>query len=120
MDESSFYSINNLIEFGMGMAVAQQMIKTMNQSIEIMEVPGSFPAHQRQQQSLFYAVIKGKQMGPLSELEVTRLIREKQIVNETYMWQPGMQAWELAEKLPEIVRLVALSPPPLPPSTENP
>ena len=120
MDESSFYSINNLVEFGMGMAVAQQMVKTMNQSIETMKVPGSFPAHQQQPQSLFYAVVEGKQMGPLSEQEVTRLIKEKKIVNETYMWKPGMQSWELAEKIPEVVRLVALTPPPLPPNTEKP
>ncbi len=117
MDESSFYSINNLVEFGMGMAVAQQMIKTMNQSIETMKVPGSFSTQQRQ--SLFYAVVEGKQMGPLSEHEVSRLIRDKKIVNESYMWKPGMPSWELAEKIPEVLRLVALTPPPLPPNAEK-
>lgn len=119
MDESNFYSINNLVEFGMGMAVAQQMVRTMNQSIETMKVPGTFNAHQQQPQSLFYAVVEGKQMGPFSEQEVTRLIKEKKIVNETYIWKPGMQSWELAEKIPEVVRLVALTPPPLPPNTEK-
>jgi len=69
---------------------------------------------------LFYAVVEGKQMGPLSEHEITRLFREKKIINETYMWKPGMQAWELAEKIPEVVRLVALTPPPFPPNIEKP
>ena len=119
MDENSFYSINNLVEFGMGMAIAQQMVKTMNQSIEMMKVPGAFPNYQ-QPQSLYYAVLEGNnQMGPLSEHEVTRLIREKKIVNETYMWTPGMQSWELAEKIPKVVRLVALTPPPFPPNIEK-
>ncbi len=114
MDESSFFSMNNLVEFGMGMAVAQQMVKTMNHSIDNMKVPGSsssIPAPQ----SLYYAVIDGNQMGPLSEQDVNTLVRDKKIVNETYMWKPGMLTWKLAEKIPEVVRLVALTPPPIPP-----
>lgn len=112
MDDSSFFSMNRLVEFGMGMAIAQQMVKTMNYSIENMKVPGSFST--TPQQTLYYAVVEGNQMGPLSEQDVSTLITEKKIVNETYMWKPGMPTWELAEKIPEVVRLVALTPPPLP------
>jgi hypothetical protein len=119
MDDSSFYSINKLVEFGMGLAVAQQMVKTMNQSIENMKTPGSFSAHLQQPQALFYAVVEGKQMGPLSEQDVALLIRDKKIVNETYMWKAGMPSWDLAEKIPSVVRLVALTPPPLPPNIEK-
>lgn len=114
MDDSSFYSIDRLVEFGMGMAVAQQMVRTMNESMQQMKVPGTFTMPQTQQSTLFYAVVGGKQMGPLSEREVANLISEKMIVNETYMWKPGMLAWELAEKIPEVLRLVALTPPPIP------
>ena len=32
MNEDSFFSINRLLEFGMGMALAQQMVNTMNNS----------------------------------------------------------------------------------------
>ena len=120
MDNSNFFSINRLVEFGMGLAIAQQMVKTMNQSIETMKVPGSFATAPQQAPMLFYAVIDDKQMGPLSEQEIAQLIREKKIVNETYMWKFGMQAWEIAEKIPEIVRLVALTPPPLPPNIAKP
>jgi len=80
MDENSFYSINNLVEFGMGMAIAQQMVKTMNQSIDNMKVPGSFSTVQSQPPSLYYAVVDGNQMGPLSEQEVSTLIAKKKIV----------------------------------------
>ena len=36
----------------------------------------------------------------------------KKNLKETYIWKPGMTSWQIAEKLPEILRLVALSPPP--------
>lgn len=114
MDDNNFFSINSLVEFGMGMAIAQQMVKTMNHSIDNMKVPGSYST--QQPQSLFYAVIEGKQVGPLSEQDISQLIRDKKIVNETYMWKPSMPDWVIAENMPEIVRLVALCPPPLPPN----
>ena len=114
MDDVNYYSIDRLVEFGMGMAVAQQMVKSMNETLQQMHVPGTFTMPRSQPTTLFYAVVGGKQMGPLSEHEVAGLIQEKKIVNETYMWKPGMLAWELAERLPEIVRLAALTPPPHP------
>jgi hypothetical protein len=117
MKDSNFFSINSLVEFGMGMTIAQQMVKTMNHSINNMNVPGSFS--NQQPQSLFYAVLGGKQIGPLSEHDVSQLIRDKKIVNETYMWKPNMPDWVLAEKIPEVLRLVALTPPPLPPNIEK-
>lgn len=30
MDDNSFFSIDRLVEFGVGMAVANQMVRTMN------------------------------------------------------------------------------------------
>lgn len=103
----------------MSMAIAQQMVQAMNESIETMKVPGSFVSHLQQPQSIFYAIVDGNQLGPLSVNEVTRLIREKKIFNETYMWRPGLRSWELAEKIPEVVRLVAMTPPPFPPNFEK-
>lgn len=117
MDDNSFYSIDRLVEFGLGLAVAQQMVRTMNDSIQNMVVPGSFNMQQPSRPVLFYAVVEGGQLGPLSESEVAGLILGKRIVNETYMWKPGMQSWALAGKIPEVVRLAALTPPP-PPTTK--
>ena len=34
------------------------------------------------------------------------------IDKETYIWKPGMPKWELSVKIPEILKLVALIPPP--------
>ncbi len=112
MNDDSFFSINRLVEFGMGIAVAQQMVKTMNDAMSNMHIPGSMNPMQAPQQQFYYAVIDGNQTGPFSERELARLIAEKRIVKETYIWKPGLPKWEVAEKLPEILKLVALSPPP--------
>ena len=56
MDNNSFFSIDRLVEFGMGMAVAQQMVKTMNESMTSMHVPGAMNKMEKEQ-SFFYAMI---------------------------------------------------------------
>lgn len=111
-NEDSFYSINRLIEFGMSMAVAQQMVQTMNHAIAEMRVAGSMNNMQSGPQSMYYAMINGEQAGPFSEQEISRLITEKKIGKETFMWKPGLPQWQTAEHLPEILKLVALTPPP--------
>ena len=112
MDQSNFFSINNLVEFGMGMAIAQQMVNTMNHSVKNMHVPGLLQSNETQ--SLFYAILDDNQAGPLSYQDISQLVNQKKIFNETYMWKPGMIDWDIAEKIPEILKLVALSPPPIP------
>ncbi|MCB9427058.1 MAG: DUF4339 domain-containing protein [Flavobacteriales bacterium] len=111
MNDDSFFSINRLVEFGMGMAVAQQMVNAMNSAMKNMHVPGSMNPMQPTPQ-FYYAMIDGNQIGPFSEQELSRLIADKKVVKETYIWKPGLPKWEIAEKLPEILKLVALTPPP--------
>ena len=41
MDDQSFFSIDRLVEFGLGMGIAQQMVGMMNQYMQQMYVPGS-------------------------------------------------------------------------------
>jgi len=112
MNDDSFFSINRLVEFGMSLAVAQQMVQTMNNAMTHMHVPGSMNPMQTAAPQFYYAMIEGKQAGPFSEQELSRLITEKKVVKETYIWKPGLVKWEIAEKLPEVLKLVALSPPP--------
>jgi hypothetical protein len=95
MNENSYYSIDRLIEFGMGIAIAQQMINTMNHAISQMQMPGSINQLQPVPVS-YYAMIDGLQAGPFSEQELSRLITEKKISKETYLWKPGMANWDLA------------------------
>lgn len=110
--ENNFFSIDRLLEFGMGMAVAQQMVKTMNQSMTNMHVPGAMNPMKKQQQQFFYAMIEGKQAGPFNEQELARLILDKKVVKETYVWMPSLSSWKIADQVPEVLKLVALAPPP--------
>lgn len=112
MGDNNLFSIDRLVEFGMGMAIAQQMVKTMNESFTNMSIPGASNPVEKPEQKLFYAVINNQQTGPFLEQELARLISEKKISKETYMWTPGLPDWEIAQKIPEVLKLVALSPPP--------
>jgi hypothetical protein len=112
MDDNSFFSINRLVEFGMGMAVAQQMVQTMNSAMTNMHVPGSMNPIEKPKDNFFYAIIEGNQAGPFSEHELARLINEKKVSKETYIWMPSLRTWKIAEQIPEVLKLVALAPPP--------
>lgn len=110
MNEESFFSMNRLVEFGLGVNIASQMIKMMNDSLQQMYVPGA--DNQFVQRSvMYYAILDGKQSGPFSENEVAQLIVQKQISADTYMWKPGMPAWKLVSEMPDVLRIVALTPP---------
>ena len=63
---------------------------------------------------VYYAMIEGKQSGPYCETELARLINEKKLTKETYIWFTGINEWIKAENIPTIIRLVALVPPPPP------
>jgi hypothetical protein len=112
MDENSFFSMDRLLEFGMGISIAQQMVNSMNHAVNNMHVPGAMQSMGNPPKHFFYAMIEGKQNGPFSEQEFTRLIEEKKVVKETYVWMPSLPNWKMAEQIPEVLKLVALSPPP--------
>lgn len=126
MDNNSFFSIDRLLEFGMSMAVAQQMINTMNASLGQMvngfntvmqaPIPGSkMPAPTLQQpQQLIYVAIDGQQVGPLSDSDFSHLVSQKKVNKDTLVWMPGMQNWQPIENVPAILKIIALTPPALP------
>ena len=102
----------------MSMAVAQQMIQSMNQTMQNMHVPGAMNA-MSPPSSDYYAVVNGDRIGPLTNGEMLKLVEKKSINRHTYMWKPGMANWEIAEQLPEVLKLVALLPPPIPKSNHD-
>ena len=113
MNDQSFFSIDRLIEFGLGMGMAQQMIGMMNQSMQQMYVPGSIQAISKPMPQLYYVAIDGKQTGPLNDSEISQLITQKRIDKDSLVWMPGMAAWQPIEQIPAILKLIALTPPPL-------
>ena len=114
MAENNFYSIDKLVEFGMGIAIANQMASSMNQALGQIQIPGAGTAMPTTANTVYYVVLDEKQSGPYSLTELSRLIADKKIVKETYIWKPGMKQWDLAENISEVLALVALTPPPIP------
>lgn len=114
MDNNNFFSIDRLVEFGMGMAMAQQMVHMMNETMQSMYVPGSAPTIQTQMSISIYVGIDGHSVGPLSEIEFSKLVTEKKISCSTLVWIPGMLSWKPIEQVPNLLKIVAITPPPLP------
>lgn len=100
----------------MGMAMAQQMVKVMNETMQTMYVPGSIQSMPQKcvLPTVCYVGIDGKQVGPLNEHELVTLVSSKQINKDTFAWIPGMLAWKTISEIPEILRIIALTPPPMP------
>lgn len=119
MDESSFFSIDKLMEFGLGMGVASQMAQSMNQSLQSMLVPGVDNPMPQQEGGMYYVVLDGQAAGPFSLTDMSRLIIEKKVMKETYVWKPGMNDWALAGNVSELLKLAALVPPPIPQSERS-
>ena len=113
MDNDSFFSIDRLVEFGLGMGVAQQMIHVMNESVQSMYIPGTESRMQQMSAKIYYVVIEGRSVGPLNESELTQLISNNKVTKDSLAWLPGMSAWKPIETVPEILKLIALTPPPL-------
>ena len=113
MDNNDFFSLDRLLEFGIGMGMAQQMINVMNQSMKSMYIPGSIQSMPQPMANFFYVAIDGHQAGPLSESELLELIRDKIVSKNTLAWMPGMATWQPIEQVPAILKLIALTPPPL-------
>ena len=114
MNDNNFFSIDRLVEFGMGITIAQQMVQMMNHTMQNMHIAGTQNAMNNASvtPSSIFVVIEGKQAGPFSDSEIIQLINQKQITNETYVWHQGMEDWKKAEEVPAIIKIVALNPPP--------
>lgn len=113
MDNNSFFSLDRLVEFGLGMSVARQMVNVMNESMQTMYVPGVQNEMQPASSKIYYVAIDGNSVGPLNDSELMQLIAQKKINKSTLVWMPGMSCWKAIENVPEVLKVVALIPPPL-------
>jgi hypothetical protein len=114
MNEDNFHSIDRLVEFGLGVAVARQMVNSMNHALSNGQAPGLMNQVKPASSPSYFVVLDGKPAGPFSEQELAKLIMDAKVVKTTFVWRPGFAKWQLAEELPDVLRLVALCPPPLP------
>lgn len=114
MNNDPFFSIDRLVSFGMEMAVAQRMVSSMNNALQGVTIPGphnppvGVPSH------VYYLILDGKTAGPFTSSETSRLVNEGRINKDTFVWRPGMATWDKFGNVPDLLRMVALMPPPFP------
>lgn len=106
---TDFSSIDRLMEFGLGIGLAQQMINTMNYSVSHMAVPGVGINCMPEKSVSYFAVINNAQAGPLNEKEVAELIKRNKITEETLMWHSGLAGWRRGRDIPLIHKLILLA-----------
>lgn len=92
--------MDRLIEFGLGMSMARQMMRLMNESMDNFQIPSAPKPLQQQpvyvqqvnpiKPTSYYLCIDGSTAGPFSESEVAQLIATKRINKETLAWIEGM------------------------------
>lgn len=109
---TDFSSIDRMMEFGLGLAIARQMADTMNHAMSNMQVPGTgaMPVQQvNTSPRNFYAVIADGVAGPLTETEFVSLVGRGDIDRETLVWRPGNDNWRKVENDPEAYKLLLLN-----------
>lgn len=122
---NDFSSIDRLIEIGLSMATANQMISTMNNAINNMQMPGqtyvgptssnhqcnmskfSIPATSKG--SEYYLTIDNKVSGPYKYEELSKLVAKRKLNGTTLMWHVGLTGWKYASDIPEINKLILLN-----------
>ena len=115
---TDFSSLDKLMEFGLGLGVATQMMNTMNHAIANTAVPGvglnpgvSNPAGQNAcnpVQHEYYVLVEGRQAGPFSESEMNLLIGKGILTPETLCWRAGLNAWKFAADIPDVNKIFLL------------
>jgi predicted Zn finger-like uncharacterized protein len=71
---------------------------------------------------LWFAMLQGKQEGPLSRGDIEDRVANGEVGPRTYLWKEGMDAWQRAKEVPELSSLFPPPPeePPLPPQAAAP
>jgi hypothetical protein len=113
-EEHQLSSIDRLIDLGMSMAVAQQMMQMMNHAIQAMPTP-QYPntAAPMGQPVQYYALVEDIPQGPFTDGQLSTHILSGKVTRETLVWMPGLPGWMQAQQVPEILRIFSNVPPPL-------
>ncbi len=113
MEDHNMYPVEQLVQFGIGVSIAQRMVQDMNFARSNAIGPGHPLIPSVQQVSVSYHVLLDEKVsGPFSESELMSLINDLRLTKDTFVWRPGLKDWVRAEDLPDILRLVAHCPPP--------
>ena len=110
--DKQFLSIERLVEFGLELGIAQQMVNSMNLTMQNMHIPGSIST-MPQNQKMWYVCINGRPIGPLSETELTKMLLNKELDKESLVWSYGMSCWEPIKNVPDVLKIIITLPPEL-------
>lgn len=113
---TDFSSLDRLIEFGFGMGLAQQMVQTMNTTVNHMQIPGVNAGTTGQQlccqqtppPAQWYMVADQKVAGPFTDDEIARLVELHKVDADSWVWCYGMKDWEKAADVPLINKYIIL------------
>lgn len=112
MNDNNFSTLDRLMEFGLGMGMAQQMTQMMNQTMQNMQLPES-ARPVRPKETEWYVALEGKATGPYTENEIKSLLLEKKVNKDTLVWCASMPEWMKVEDTPQILKLIVQLPPAL-------
>lgn len=118
---TDFSSLDKLMEFGMGMGIATQMMNTMNNTLSRTAYAGTGinpglstqpkVADNAAEKKTFYIVHGEHVAGPMDEHEMTDLVKKGIVKDKTFCWSPGMESWNFAQDIPEINKILLLHSP---------
>lgn len=107
---NSFNSIDRLMEFGLSMAVATQMVNTMNSVMSDMTFAGQNSSlNTLPTQEEYYIVFDGKMCGPMCENELITLVKNGSLTKDTLCWTTHLTGWTCAKDIPQILKLILLN-----------
>ena len=93
---------DKVVEFGMGMAVVQQIPQMMNAATVQNNQPAPPPIPKA---VAYFLAIDGKQYGPFTVEQLRPFVPTGQITPQTLVWCQGMSAWAPASSRPDIAAL---------------
>lgn len=102
---------NSALDFGVGMAMGQQLSNTM-QSPQTPAPPSAPPPLSQPQ---WYLAQNGQQVGPFTVAQLP----QQGLTGETMVWRAGLAEWVRASQVPELSNLMPPPPPPPPPSAPS-
>jgi len=94
---------DKVVEFGMGMALCQQIPQMMNAASAAANQPAPPPVPQA---TAYFLAIGGKQYGPFTVDQLRPFVPTGQINGQTLVWCQGMSGWEPASTRADIASIL--------------
>ena len=100
---------NSALDFGVGLAMSQQLVGQMQQQSPQTAPPPPPP------QTQWYISQNGQQLGPFA----LNQLAQQGLTAQTYVWRTGMTGWQPAAEVSELASVLPSSPPPPPPPVQS-